>query len=267
MSSSVGWNGMDEIRVSPWETPQGIGPEIVAPHPRGGIRESFRWAWWSSVHPAACSSTAPTLAGLALPAEVELVDRGELTLEQAPLGHPSGRGGLAQVAYLEAAIDAARAGDIAGLVTAPISKSTARAAHFEWSGHTEFLAARLDASRVAMMFVGPRLKVVLATTHMPLMAVSAALTIDRVAGVTLMGVEALRDDFGIARPRIAVWASIRTPASRASSATRRSGSSPPPSCWPGTGLAYIGRSQRTPCSSRPSAANTTPWSPCTTTRG
>ena len=192
---------MDRIGITMGD-PSGIGPEIVA---RALAAASVELRRRLVVYCDRCVlERGADLAGLALPAEVELVDRGELTLEQAPLGHPSGRGGLAQVAYLEAAIDAARAGDIAGLVTAPISKSTARAAHFEWSGHTEFLAARLDASRVAMMFVGPRLKVVLATTHMPLMAVSAALTIDRVAGVTLMGVEALRRDFGLERPRVGV---------------------------------------------------------------
>ncbi|HWM88880.1 MAG TPA: 4-hydroxythreonine-4-phosphate dehydrogenase PdxA, partial [Kofleriaceae bacterium] len=124
--------------------------------------------------------------------------------DMAPLGSPSAQGGLAQVAYLESAVAAALAGEIAGVVTAPICKTTARAAHFEFVGHTDFLAARLGATRVAMMFVGTRLKVVLATAHLPLSMVPQALTTDVVASAALMAVETVQRDFGIERPRVGV---------------------------------------------------------------
>ena len=62
----------------------------------------------------------------------------------------------------------------------------------------------MGAPRVAMMFAGPRLKVVLATAHVPLAAVPQALTVDGVAGTALMAVEAMRRDFGVARPRVGV---------------------------------------------------------------
>src|SRR5690348_16659785 len=83
-------------------------------------------------------------------------------------GTPSDAAGAAQVRWLEAAVAAARDGHVAGLVTAPISKTWARRAGFPFPGHTEFLADRLGSPEVAMMFAGPRLRVVLATVHVPL---------------------------------------------------------------------------------------------------
>lgn len=182
--------------------PSGIGPEIVAQA-------------LASASPAlrqrlvvfcdrALLERGGAAAGAQIPDDVAIADRGELSPEQALPGAPSALGGLAQVAYLETAVAAARAGEIAGVVTAPICKTTARAAHFEFVGHTDFLAARLGASRVAMMFVGPRLKVVLATAHLPLAGVPEALSTDVVASAALMGVEALRRDFGVPRPRVGV---------------------------------------------------------------
>ena len=113
---------------------------------------------------------------------------------------------MAQVAYLEAAAQAAISGQIDALVTAPISKFAARAAEFSFLGHTEFLAARLKAPRTAMMFAGPTLRVVLATTHIPLARVPAELTRDRIVDAALLGIEALTRDFGITKPRIGVLA-------------------------------------------------------------
>jgi 4-hydroxythreonine-4-phosphate dehydrogenase len=121
-----------------------------------------------------------------------------------PPGQPSATAGAAQVAFLDAAARAAAEGEIAGLVTAPMSKTTARAADFAFTGHTEFLRARLGGARVAMMFVGPRYKMVLATTHVPLMSLAQELTSDQIVTVTLMAVEALRRDFGIERPRVGI---------------------------------------------------------------
>jgi 4-hydroxythreonine-4-phosphate dehydrogenase len=182
--------------------PSGIGPEIVA-EALAAARPDLRKRLVVFCDQAILERGAATV-GKPLPGDVTLVDRGELAADMAPPGVPSGQGGLAQVAYLESAVAAARAGEIAGVVTAPICKTTARAAHFEFVGHTDFLAARLGASRVAMMFVGTRLKVVLATAHVPLAMVPQELTIDVVASATLMAIEAMRRDFGVSRPRVGV---------------------------------------------------------------
>jgi 4-hydroxythreonine-4-phosphate dehydrogenase len=121
---------------------------------------------------------------------------------------PSKPGGQASKAFIEEAIaDAMRSPDhprhLDAIVTAPISKTSWRMAGFNWPGHTELLAYRTKAKRHCMMFVSPRLKVALATTHLPLMDVRNVLTIGRVFDPIDLGHEACRE-MGIARPRIAV---------------------------------------------------------------
>jgi 4-hydroxythreonine-4-phosphate dehydrogenase len=88
-------------------------------------------------------------------------------------------------------------------VTAPISKESWTLAGFRWPGHTELFAARTKAKRQAMAFVSPRLNVVLATTHVPLMEIRNLLTIGRVHEPIALGHE-LCLSLGIAKPRIAV---------------------------------------------------------------
>jgi 4-hydroxythreonine-4-phosphate dehydrogenase len=182
--------------------PSGIGPEIVA----RAIAEAE-----PEVHDRlvvfcdrAVLDRALAAGGLHLPRPVQVVDRGLLSPDQACPGQPTAAGAAAQVGYLEAAVRAAQSGAIAGLATAPISKSQARRAGFEFPGHTEFLAHRLADGDVAMMFAGPSLRVVLATVHIPLAAVGAALTSARIAAVTRLGIDALRRDFGVLRPRVGV---------------------------------------------------------------
>jgi 4-hydroxythreonine-4-phosphate dehydrogenase len=119
-------------------------------------------------------------------------------------GHPDEAAGVAQVSWLEDAIASARRGEVAALVTAPISKTWARRAGFAFPGHTELLAERFGGAEVAMMFAGPRLKVVLATVHVPLRDVARTLDPSRIATVTALLGRALRDDFGVAAPRIGV---------------------------------------------------------------
>jgi 4-hydroxythreonine-4-phosphate dehydrogenase len=142
-------------------------------------------------------------AGLSVDVRIEPVTR--LSAEDARPGHPTARGGAAQVAYLEAAV--AAAGTLDALVTAPISKTAAKSAGFAFPGHTEFLAERLGAAEHAMMFVGPKLRVVLATIHLALRDVPAVLDAAAVARAIFLGGQALRRHFGPkigATPRIAV---------------------------------------------------------------
>ncbi len=121
---------------------------------------------------------------------------------------PSKAGGLASKTFVEDAIqDALRPnGDprrLDAVVTAPISKESWTLAGFRWPGHTELFAARTRARRQAMAFVSPRLKVVLATTHVPLMEIRNLLTIGRVHEPITLGHE-LCQQLGTPKPRIAV---------------------------------------------------------------
>lgn len=177
--------------------PSGIGPEIVV---RALAEASPGLRARTTVY-----GDAGVLARAGGLAEgVTLVAVTRLAAKEARLGAPDRAGGAAQVAYLEAAVAAARAGALDALVTAPISKTQARAAGFAFPGHTELLAARFAAVEHAMMFVGPRLRVVLATIHLPLAEVPRRLTVDDVARSVFLGGLASVRNLGVARPRVGV---------------------------------------------------------------
>ena len=121
---------------------------------------------------------------------------------------PSRQGGMSSKAFVEEAIvDAMRdpcdVRHLDAIVTAPISKESWQHAGFNWPGHTELFAYRTKAKRHAMVFNSPRLRVALATTHLPLMDVRNVLTIGKVFDPIDLGFEACRE-IGIDRPRIAV---------------------------------------------------------------
>jgi hypothetical protein len=109
------------------------------------------------------------------------------------------------------------------MVTAPVQKSTILDAGVAFTGHTEYLAQRTGTPHVVMMLVGGELRVALATTHLPLAAVPAAIT--QASLETTLGVldHDLRTRFRIARPRILV-AGLNPHAG--TSAARRSSASP-----------------------------------------
>ncbi len=182
--------------------PSGIGPEIVSaavrarPGGAGGEGQSDDLVVFGDAGVLARAG--------GLPPDVRLVEVTSLDPADAAPGAPSRAGGAAQVAYLEAAIAAAQRGEIGALVTAPISKTQARTAGFPFPGHTELLAERFAAPEHAMLFAGPRLKVVLATIHVPLAAVPAALSPAVIARAAYLGAKACVEDFGIAHPRVGV---------------------------------------------------------------
>jgi 4-hydroxythreonine-4-phosphate dehydrogenase len=108
------------------------------------------------------------------------------------------------LALLERAIEGCSAGEFDAMVTAPVQKSVINDAGIAFTGHTEYLATRTGAALPVMMLVAGRLRVALATTHLPLRKVSDALNTEGL--VRLIGVldADLRRRFGFSRPRIAV---------------------------------------------------------------
>lgn len=135
--------------------------------------------------------------------KIELIPVTSLADSEVRPGQPSAASGAAQVAYLEAAIAEAEAGKLQGLCTAPLHKASAHDAGLTFPGHTELLGARLGRGEPAvMMLAGPSLRVALATVHLPLAAVPAALSVDALTEVLVTTVRALHDDFGIAAPRL-----------------------------------------------------------------
>ena len=165
--------------------PRGIGPEIVnkaLADPRVGER---------------CDIVVVGPTGAS-------VDVADSIGEWMPSGGAALAGRLSGLA-IERAVAMAMNGEVDGIVTAPIDKSALLAGGYDYPGHTEMLAA-LTNSRVAMMLASDKLRVVLATTHIPLSEVGSALTTDAIVGAAGVTAAGLRDWFGIAEPRLALCA-------------------------------------------------------------
>ncbi len=200
--------------------PAGIGPEITLK----------AWAALKDRGPAFCvfgpaALYRATAAALGLDAPVAAIDRpGEaaamfptaLPVIDLPLPAPAipGHGDPAHGACVTGAIVAAVAavadGQASAVVTVPITKALLYDAGFDFPGHTEYLA-HLAAERYAiapphpvMMLAAPALKVVPLTIHEPLSAVPGLIDRERIVRTARIMADALRGDFGIARPRIAV---------------------------------------------------------------
>ena len=133
-----------------------------------------------------------------------------------PLAAPTRAGvadpanGASVIAAIEAAVSAVVAGKAGAVITNPIAKSVLYQAGFSHPGHTEFLAALArrhlpDApSQPVMMIASDELRVVPLTIHIPLSAVPGAITTDGIVTTVHIMAAALKRDFAIACPRIAV---------------------------------------------------------------
>ena len=106
---------------------------------------------------------------------------------------------------IERAVAMAMSGTVDGVVTAPIDKHALLVGGYDDPGHTEMLA-RLTRSPTAMMLASDRLRVVLATTHLPLRDVPRALSREALLDAARLTSEGLRAWFGIETPRIALCA-------------------------------------------------------------
>ncbi|MGD8279168.1 MAG: 4-hydroxythreonine-4-phosphate dehydrogenase PdxA, partial [Gemmatimonadota bacterium] len=124
---------------------------------------------------------------------------------------PAEAGRLAGAA-IETAVRLALAGDVDGIVTAPIDKAALHAAGYDYPGHTEMLAALSGTADVSMLMCAERsllggpLRVVLATTHMPLAEVPRRFTQAVLETQTRLAVAGLREGWAIAEPRVALCA-------------------------------------------------------------
>ncbi|MDE6098915.1 MAG: 4-hydroxythreonine-4-phosphate dehydrogenase PdxA [Muribaculaceae bacterium] len=133
---------------------------------------------------------------------------------KAEPGNASSQSGAAALASLERAVADLKAGLVDAIVTAPICKSTIQNDSFNFPGHTEYLQAQMnddsedgENNRQALMILcNDRLRVALATTHLPLAAIAPAVTKELVIDKALAFNRSLHYDFGVNAPRIAVLA-------------------------------------------------------------
>ena len=142
--------------------PCGVGPEVTL----AALR-----------HPKVRRALTPLVfadASLALPME-HFVAVTALAAKDRKAGKPGAPAGRAQLAYVEAAIAAVKDGRAQALCTAPVSKEQITRSGVRFMGHTELLAERFGRE-VLMLLDGPRLRVALATNHLPISQVPGALT-------------------------------------------------------------------------------------------
>jgi 4-hydroxythreonine-4-phosphate dehydrogenase len=124
--------------------------------------------------------------------------------QPAVLGSPSPENAATLLQGLRTAVEGCQNGQFAGLVTAPLQKSVINDAGFAFSGHTEFLAGLLHVATPVMLLIAGSLRVALASTHMPLSAVPAYLSKQRLRAVLDVLHRDLQSRFGIAEPQIVV---------------------------------------------------------------
>jgi 4-hydroxythreonine-4-phosphate dehydrogenase len=170
--------------------PAGIGPEIIAA--------------WLTANPTEASTVAvigPARWLETLPAATIKVAVGLEDYVPA-LGQPDGDGALVAWAAMERAAEGGKSGEFSGVVTAPISKERLAAIGYPFPGQTEFFAARWGGDPV-MCFCGGRLRVALATWHMPLHQVGRALG-PHLLHRTVAAADQLAKAEGVTAPRIGV---------------------------------------------------------------
>ncbi|MEX1201505.1 MAG: 4-hydroxythreonine-4-phosphate dehydrogenase PdxA [Methylophaga sp.] len=105
---------------------------------------------------------------------------------------------------LAIAADGCLQSQFAAVITAPVHKGVINDAGIAFSGHTEFFAERAGVAKVVMMLATPQLRVALATTHLPLNAVSAAINQPELLQVIEIIQQSMRQQFGLKQPKIAV---------------------------------------------------------------
>ena len=191
--------GRDPRRDAPAATPQPARPRLAVTlgDPRGIGPEIVAAALGDPALAAACELVLVGPEGTGLPVD-EIVGAWRPADGVAAAGRLAGRA-------IERAVRLALDGEVDGIVTAPIDKAALHAGGYDFPGHTEMLAA-LTGSDVAMMLASDRLRVVLATTHIPLRAVPDAVTAEAIGAAARVTREYLVRWFGVAEPRLALCA-------------------------------------------------------------
>jgi 4-hydroxythreonine-4-phosphate dehydrogenase len=194
--------------------PAGIGPEII-------LRYFADRSWSQNIQPIVIGDIGileKCAEDLALPAhchewqpDLPVPDEGipvynvsTLPLREHVWGAPSLDSAKSMAHYIETAVDLILACKIDGMTTCPISKSSLQQAGYTYPGHTEMLVDLTQADKYTMMMAGDTLKVTLMTIHCSLASVPAKLTTTGILDLIRITDNALRVDFGIKTPRIAV---------------------------------------------------------------
>ena len=199
--------------------PSGIGPELIAA--AWAMRETAQLPAFFAIGGAQVLAAAAARRGLDVPivsisdpADAAAIFEHSLPVLDLPAGddfgytpgEPTKEGAALALASLTIATELALSGKASALVTGPIAKSLLAEVGFDFPGQTEFLAAacNLAAEDAVMMLAGPHLRTVPLTVHCALAAVPELLTSELIIRRARITAEALKRDFGIANPRLAI---------------------------------------------------------------
>jgi len=190
--------------------PAGVGPEIIAracaePAAAEASRAVVIGAAGAMREALALVGSPLTLHAVArvadcrwAPGTLEVLNLGNVDMATLPRAEVSAPAGRAAYAYIAKAVALAQAGEIHGIVTAPINKEALAAAGVPHAGHTEILAALSGTRDFAMLLMGKELRVIHVTTHVPLRRVPDLVTRERVLRTLHLAQQALA---GLGRPR------------------------------------------------------------------
>lgn len=139
---------------------------------------------------------------------IRLISVGSTDLDEGDLspGNPSEAACRATVASITSAVALARGGHVQAVCTCPIQKANLHRRGFPFPGHTELLAELTHTPDVVMMLSGPKLRVALASIHVPFASILSHLSQAGLARTMEITARALLRDFGIHAPRLAVAA-------------------------------------------------------------
>lgn len=191
--------------------PAGIGPEIIAKawalRSREGLSSFFAigdaravtTVWDGPVAEISAPDEAAAVFDRALPV-LGVIDGGMIEP-----GKPDVDGARCALNALEMAVGLTRSSEVSALVTGPVSKAQLYGIGFTHPGQTEFVAERcgIAVENAVMMLAGPTLRVVPATTHVPLAQVAGMLSVELLVAKGRATARGLTRNFGILNPRIA----------------------------------------------------------------
>jgi 4-hydroxythreonine-4-phosphate dehydrogenase len=187
-----------ELTLRAWHALRASGPSFVAlddPDRLAALADRL------SLRTPIAKVTTPDASGFADALPVLSV---RLAVPPTP-GRPDPANAPAVVASIEQSAKLALAGTVGAVVTNPINKAALYDAGFAYPGHTEFLAALTGATgRQEMLLASPELRVVPVTVHASLRDAIASLSTERILAAARTTAAALRRDFGIPHPRLAV---------------------------------------------------------------
>ena len=196
--------------------PAGIGPEIITAAWVGRAADAPPFVVYGDA--GSLERVGSPVLRVARPQDAADVFADALPVIDMPLpspvspGAPSPAAARSVINWIAAATQACLSGEARALVTAPISKAVLKSAGFRHPGHTEFIGeltagAPFSGERgPVMMLAAADLKVTLATIHLPISEVAAALRPDGLLRTARVTAQALVQDFGVVRPRLAMAA-------------------------------------------------------------